>query len=113
MSTGKALHYRQFARDIQERVLAGYYCVRLGCVENQVVNTGDAADGSTMTDGWTIKSPTLEESDGTGVSPQGTAAARKLRIEKKPDEFTWTASRRTEGGKALPDLIIAFRRVEK
>jgi hypothetical protein len=74
---------------------------------------GYGADGSTMTDRWTIKSPTLEESDGTGVSPQGTPATRKLRIEKKPDEFTWTASGRTDGGKALPDLIIVFRRVEK
>ena len=82
-------------------------------LKNQIVDTGYGADGSTMTDRWTIKSPTLEESDGTGVSPQGTPATRKLRIEKKPDEFTWTASGRTEGGKALPDLIIVFRRVEK
>ena len=82
-------------------------------IKNQIVDTGYAADGSTMTDHWTIKSPTLEESDGTGVSPQGTAATRKLRIEKKPDEFTWTASERTDGGKALPNLTIVFHRVKK
>jgi hypothetical protein len=82
-------------------------------LKNQIVDTGYGADGSTMTDRWTIKSPTLEESDGIGVSPESAVATRKLQIEKKPDEFTWTASHRTEGDKALPDLTIVFHRIKK